>query len=79
LVVRDKVTLGDVAVFKEVYGPAAVYRVDRYLTLRITGAPPEEKSVAAAASKCVDLAEAEVKRLDSPGYWGFVVKNLSAK
>jgi multidrug efflux pump subunit AcrB len=76
VVVRDKVTLGDVAVIKEVYGPAAVYRVDLYPAIRITGAPPEGKSVAAAAAKCVDLAEAELKRL---GTRDFAVENLSAK
>jgi hypothetical protein len=79
LVVRDKVTLGDVAVFKELYVPAAVYRVDGFPAIRITGAPPDGKSVAAAAAKCVDLTEAEVKSLDRPGYRGFAVKNLSAK
>jgi multidrug efflux pump subunit AcrB len=79
LVVRDKVTLGDVAVFKEVDVAAAVYRVDLHSAIRITGAHPKEKSLAAAAARCVNLAEAEVKRLDSPGYRGFAVKNLSAK
>jgi multidrug efflux pump subunit AcrB len=76
VIVRDKVTLGDVAVIKEVYGPAAVYSVDLSPAIRITGAPPEGNSVAAAAARCVELAEAELKRLGSPG---FAVQNLSAK
>jgi multidrug efflux pump subunit AcrB len=76
VVVRDKVTLGDVATIKEVTGPSAVYRVNLYPAVRITGAPPEGKSVAAAAARCVDLAEAEMKRLGSRG---FAVENLSAK
>jgi multidrug efflux pump subunit AcrB len=74
--VRDKVTLGDVPAIMEVCGRAAVYRVDLYPAIRITGAPPEGKSVAAAAAKCVDLTEAEMKRLGSRG---FAVENLSAK
>jgi multidrug efflux pump subunit AcrB len=76
LVVRDKVSLGDVAAIKEVYGPAAVYRVDLSPAIRIIGAPPEGKSVATAAAKCVDLTQAELKRLGSRG---FAVENLAAK
>jgi RNA polymerase sigma factor (sigma-70 family) len=76
VVVRDKVTLGDVAVIKEVYVPAAVYRVDRCVAFRITGAPSEGKSVAEAAAKCVELTEPEVKRIELRD---FAVKNLSAK
>jgi multidrug efflux pump subunit AcrB len=76
VVVRDKVTLGDVAVLKAVDGPAAVCRVDGFPAIRITGVAPEEKSVAAAAAQCVDLAEAELKRRD---FQGFAVNNLSVK
>jgi RNA polymerase sigma factor (sigma-70 family) len=79
VVVRGKVTLGDVVIMRELLGPAAVYRVDGFPAARITGAPPDGKSVAAAAAKCVDLTEDEVTRLDRPGYRGFAVKNLSAK
>ena len=75
-IVRDKLTIGDVATIKEVFGPAAVYRVDLYPAIRITGAPPEGKSVIVAAANCVDLAEAEMKRLDSRG---MATKNLSVK
>jgi RNA polymerase sigma factor (sigma-70 family) len=76
VVVRDKVTLGDVAIFKEVYVPAAVYRVDRCVAFRITGAPPEGKSVAEATAKCVELTEPEVKRIELRD---FAVKSLSVK
>jgi multidrug efflux pump subunit AcrB len=76
VIIRDTVTLRDVAVIKEVYGPAAVYRINLSPAIRITGAPPEGKSLAAAAARCVELAGAEMKRLDSRL---FAVKNLSAK
>jgi RNA polymerase sigma factor (sigma-70 family) len=75
-VVRDKITLGDVAVFKESLGPAAVYRIDLSPAIRITGTPPEGKSVASSAAECVELAEVEMKRL---GIRGFAVKDLSGK
>jgi multidrug efflux pump subunit AcrB len=70
------VRLRDVARIRAVDVPGAVHRINLYPAIRITGAPPEGKSVAAAAARCVDLAEAELKRLGSPG---FAVKNLSAK
>ena len=76
VIIRDKVTLGEVAVIKEVYGPAAVYRINLCPAIRITGAPPEGKAAAAAAAQCVELAEAEMKRL---GARGFALQNLSAK
>jgi hypothetical protein len=75
-IVRDKLTLGDVATIKEAFGPGAVYRVDLYPAIRITGAPPEGKSMTVAGAKCVDLAEVEMKRLD---FQGFATKNLSVK
>jgi multidrug efflux pump subunit AcrB len=71
-----QVRLKDVAHVKEYLGPAAVYRLDRCWAIRITGAPAEGKSVAAAAARCIDLTEAERKRLGSRGY---AVVNLSAK
>jgi multidrug efflux pump subunit AcrB len=91
VVVRGTVTLGDVAVFRDVDVPAAVYRVDNCVAFRITGTPPEGKSVAEAATRCVELAEPEVQRVWLAGpeakvvhmkwveRWGFAVKNLSAK
>ena len=91
VVVRDKVTLGDVASFRLLDAPAAVYRADNCVAFRITGTPPEGKSVAEAATKCVELAEPEVKRVWLAGpkakvfhmkwveRWGFAVKNLSAE
>jgi RNA polymerase sigma-70 factor (ECF subfamily) len=79
VVVRDKVTLADVVAIKAVLVPAAVYHVDLYPAIRITAAPPEGKSVAAAGAHCVDLAEAEMNRLNSRDSADFAVKNLSAK
>jgi RNA polymerase sigma factor (sigma-70 family) len=76
VVVRDKVTLGDVTIFRYVYGAAAVYCVDGFPAIRITGAPPEGKFVASAAARCVEFAEAELNRGE---FRSFVVKNLSAK
>ena len=75
-IVRDQLTLGDVATIGEFLGPAVVYRVDLYPAIRITGAPPEGKSVTAGAAKCVDLAEAEMKRL---GFRKFAAKNVTVK
>jgi multidrug efflux pump subunit AcrB len=75
-IVRDKGRRGDVPAIKEACASSAVYRVDLYPAIRITGAPPEGKSVAAAAARCVDLAKAEMKRLSSRG---FAVETLSAK
>jgi hypothetical protein len=76
VVVRDKVTLGDVTIVRYDHGAAAVYCVDGFSAIRITGSPPEGKSVTTAAARWVELAEAELKRLGSPG---FAVQNLSAK
>jgi multidrug efflux pump subunit AcrB len=73
--VGRKIPLTTVTVIEEVTGPGAVYRVDLHPAVRITGTPAEGKSVAAAASRCVELAEAEGKRI---GAKGFVVENLSA-
>ncbi len=67
-----KVPLGSVAAFEEVTGPAAVYRVNLYPSVRITGFPPEGKSAAEAAAKWAALAEAEPLK-------GFGVENLTAK
>src|SRR5262249_21640190 len=61
VVVRDKLTVGDIAAIKAIDGPAAVFRVDGFPAIRISGTPPEGKSVAAAAARCAALAEAEMK------------------
>jgi multidrug efflux pump subunit AcrB len=76
VVMGKKVPLGEVAAFKEVAGPAAVYRVDRHPAVRITGNPPDGKSAARTTARCVELAEAELKRI---GSGGFAPRNLSAK
>ncbi|HVS38778.1 MAG TPA: efflux RND transporter permease subunit [Gemmataceae bacterium] len=74
---RDKVFLRDVAVFQAIDGPAAVYRVDGFPAIRITGAPPEGKTVAEAAAQCIRLAKEEMALDESRS--SFAVKNLSAK
>jgi multidrug efflux pump subunit AcrB len=76
VVVRDKVTVRDVATFKDNYGQTADYRVDGIPAIRITGVPPEGKSVAEAAANCVELTEAELERIGSRS---FAVQDLSAK
>jgi multidrug efflux pump subunit AcrB len=72
-----EVPLEAVASFREFTGPAAVYRVNLYPAVRITGSAPEGKSAAAAARRCVELAEAERKKGDSPH--GFAVEDLTAR
>jgi hypothetical protein len=76
VVVLGRVTVGDVADFKDNYGQTADYRVDGIPAIRITGVPPEGKSVAEAAANCVELTGAELKRLGSRG---FAVQDLFAK
>lgn len=72
----NAIPLSALAEFRLVDGPAAVYRVDLYPAVRITGSPPEGKSAQAAASRCAELANAEQQsQKDSAG---FTVINLSA-
>jgi RNA polymerase sigma factor (sigma-70 family) len=71
-----RIYLRDLAAIDAVFVPAAVYRINGHPAIRITGAPPEGKSVSEAGAQCVDLAQAELKRL---GSLGFAVENLSAK
>jgi multidrug efflux pump subunit AcrB len=67
-----KIPVGSVVAFQKVIGPAAVYRVNLYPSVRITGFPPEGKTAAEAAARWMELAEAE-----RPG--GFGVESLIAK
>ena len=73
----DQVLLSAVAVFEEVTGPAAVYRVDLHPAVRISGSPPEGTTIAETARRCVDLAEAERRKSKRPD--GFAAINLTAK
>jgi multidrug efflux pump len=52
-------------------GPAAVYRVDMYPAVRISGEPPAGKAAQLAASRCAEMAEAERKGQPHPD--GFAV------
>jgi multidrug efflux pump subunit AcrB len=56
----ETVPLTALASFK-LSGPTGVYRVDMYPAVRITGLPPEGKTVKSAAARCVELADAEKK------------------
>ena len=76
LMVRDKISLKEVATIKEVTEPSAIYQVNLHLAIRIIGAPPAGKSVAASAARCVALAEDEINRFESGA---FTVENLSEK
>jgi hypothetical protein len=76
VVVRGKVSLGDIATIKVLPVAAAAYRVNLCPAIRITGTPPQGKSVTEAALQWSELADAEIKRLGSRG---FAVENLSAK
>jgi multidrug efflux pump subunit AcrB len=70
----EKVPLGAVAVFEEVTGPAAVYRVNLYPAVRISGSLPEGKTRARAVRRCLELAEDERKKGNHPE--GFVAVHL---
>ena len=58
----QKIPLGSVTAFEEAAVPSAVYRVNLFPAVRITGNPPETKSPAQAAAWWVRLAEAEVPK-----------------
>jgi multidrug efflux pump subunit AcrB len=55
----------------------AVFRVDMYPAVRITGLPPEGETAAAAAAKCAALANAELATQKDSG--GVTVVNLNAR
>ena len=66
----DEVSLRSVAAFEEVTGPAAVYRVNLYPSVRISGFSPKGKTAAEAAAKWVDLAKPVVAIGVSRVSWG---------
>lgn len=67
----EEIPLGAVVAFEEVTGPATVYRVNLYPSVRIGGFPPEGKTAAWASARWAELAEAG--RRD-----GFGVEDLTA-
>jgi multidrug efflux pump subunit AcrB len=68
----EKVPLGSLATFEESTGPALVYRVNLYPSVRVSGKAPEGKTAAEAAARWAELAGAEAGK-------GFAVENLTAK
>jgi multidrug efflux pump subunit AcrB len=66
------IPLGKIAAIELVSGPTAVYRVDLYPAVRISGSPPEGKTAESAAAKCAELAGRELTA-------GFAVVNLTAR
>jgi hypothetical protein len=67
----NPVPLGKLVTTELVSGPTAVYRVDMYRAVRITGSPPAGKTAKSAAAGCVELADAERNAQDHPA--GFAV------
>ena len=55
----NKVPLGSVAEIREEMGPSAIYRVNLYPAIRISGAPPEGKSADEAVANWLEIAAAE--------------------
>lgn len=62
----DTVVLGKLVTIELVSGPTAVYRVDMYPAVRITGSPPQGKTAESAASRCAQIADAERSTQDRP-------------
>jgi multidrug efflux pump subunit AcrB len=73
----DEVPLGAVAAFLEVTAPVAVFRVNMYPAVRISGSPAEGKTRVKAARMCLELAEAQRKEVSRPD--GFMAVNLTAR
>ncbi len=73
----DAISLGALATFGLVSGTTGVYRVDLYPAMRITGSPPEGKIADSAASRCVELADAERRNQNYPD--DFAVVSLTTR
>ena len=58
-------------------GPSAVYRLNLYEAVRITGKAPQGASAQSAAAKCVELADAVRKNQKSED--AFTVENLTGR
>jgi multidrug efflux pump subunit AcrB len=70
------IPVGSLAAFELVRRPAAVFRVNLYPAIRIRGGPPKGTSAAESATKCMKLAEDELKRGEAKG---FTVEDLTSK
>jgi multidrug efflux pump subunit AcrB len=73
----DAIPLGTLAALSLESGPTALYRVDMYPAVRIAGSPPEGKTTESAASRCVQLADAERESQNDSA--GFAVVDLTAR
>jgi multidrug efflux pump subunit AcrB len=57
----DAVPLGTLVRFDLASCPSGVYRIDLYPAIRLTGSPPTGKTAESAASRCEELANAELR------------------
>jgi multidrug efflux pump subunit AcrB len=73
---NQMVRVGTFADFAIVESPSTVLQVNRHNATRITAVPPPGKSVADSVARCIEIAEAEHKRLKLPD--GFEVVDLTA-
>jgi len=55
----EKIPLDKVATVKLMPRPTAVYRVNMYPAVRISGSPPQGETAESAASRCAELADKE--------------------
>jgi multidrug efflux pump subunit AcrB len=67
----ETVVLGKLVTIELASGLTAVYRVDMYPAVRISGSPPQGKTAESAASRCAQIADAVRNTQDYPG--GFTV------
>lgn len=65
--VHGDTTYGELFANRE-HDVVTLFRVNRHSAIRITGSPPEGKSVAAAADKCIQSAEAALKDSKAKGF-----------
>jgi multidrug efflux pump subunit AcrB len=71
----ERIAVGSLMAGEVIQAPPALLRVNLYPAVRITAVAPEGKSVAEAAAKCAEVAEAVRKELKMPD--GFKVVNLT--
>jgi multidrug efflux pump subunit AcrB len=71
------IPLAEIATFERVSGPNAVYRLNLYDAVRITGTATQGMSTESAAAKCTEIAETVRRSQKSAD--GFKVENLTAR